>query len=410
MEFLETVETVFEKIGNILASIWANSFVKALVFLIVAFVAAGLASFLAKKLCRLLKLDAKLDKWGVNEGQVGTSIKFIGKLVYLIVFLLFLPAALNALGLEGVSEPITGFVSACVGALPNILFALILIFVGIFLGQILAQIVTVLLAKTKVDTLTQKITNGKETGIKISLIVGKVVYAVVLLIAIVQALTILGIEAVSAPAMSIINAVFGAIPNIILAAVVVAVGLLVANIVCNLLGNLLTGVDLNGLVAKILPNANIKFSMTKLVVNVVRVVIMLFIVAQGIEVLGLGILTNIFAAVIAYLPLLIKAIIIAIAAFFGANLLETFVVKSTSNAKIGKITKAMVFVVAGFMILSQLDFATFIVNSAFIIIMLALAVAFAIAFGTGGKDFAKKTLDKVDFDKVKVTEEKKDEE
>ena len=410
MEILETIETVFGKIGNILSSIWANAFIKALVFLIIAFVAAGLASFLAKKLCRMLKLDAKLDKWGVNEGQVGTSINFIGKLVYLIVFLLFLPAALNALGLEGVSEPITGFVSTCIGYLPNILFALILIFVGIFVGQILAQIVTVLLAKTKIDALTRKLVNGKETGIKVSLIVGKVVYAVVLLIAIVQALTILGIEAISAPALSIISTVFGAIPNIILASVVIGVGLLIANIVCNLLSNLLTGVDLNGLVSKIVPNANIKFSVTKLVVNVVRVVIMLFIVAQGIEVLGLGILTNIFAAVIAYLPLLLKAIIIAIVAFFGANLLETFVVKSTSNAKIGKITKAMVFVVAGFMILSQLDFATFIVNSAFIIIMLALATAFAIAFGTGGKDFAKKTLDKVDLDKIKVTEEKKDEE
>lgn len=401
---------VLEKIGDVFDAIWGNSFVKALVFLIIAFVAAGLASFLVKKLCKLLKLDAKLDKWGVNEGQVGTSINFIGKLVYLVVFLLFLPAALNALGLEGVSAPITGFVSACVGYLPNILFALILIFVGIFLGQILAQIVTVLLAKTKIDNLTKKVANGKETGIKISVIVGKVVYAVVLLIAIVQALTILGIEAVSTPALSIINAVFGAIPNIILAAVVIAVGLLVANIACNLLGNVLTGVNLDGLVAKVLPNAKIKFSVTKLVINIVRVVIMLFIVAQGIEVLGLSMLTNIFAAVIGYLPLLIKAIVIAIVAFFGANLLESFLNKSMANAKLGKLAKAMVFVLAGFMILSQLEFAEFIVNCAFVIVMSALAVAFAIAFGTGGKDFAKKTLDKVDFDKNTNEEEKKDEE
>ena len=45
------------------------------------------------------------------------------------------------------------------------------------------------------------------------------------------------------------------------------------------------------------------------------------------------------------------------------------------------------------MVLNQLGIATKIVNSAFVIILAALGVAFAIAFGIGGRDFAKKTLD-----------------
>ena len=53
-------------------------------------------------------------------------------------------------------------------------------------------------------------------------------------------------------------------------------------------------------------------------------------------------------------------------------------------------------VLAGFMILSQLGIASQIVNTAFEIFLAAVAVAFALAFGLGGKDFAKKTLDKVD--------------
>ena len=47
------------------------------------------------------------------------------------------------------------------------------------------------------------------------------------------------------------------------------------------------------------------------------------------------------------------------------------------------------------MLLNQLDVATVIVNYAFIIIIGALAVAFAISFGIGGRDFAKKTLERV---------------
>lgn len=392
-KFLEAVE-----------KIWANSFVQALVYLILAFVCAGLACFLAKKLCKAVKLDKKLDKWGINDGQIGTSINFVGKLVYLIVFLLFLPAVFNALGLEGVSQPITNFASACISYLPNVIFAIILTFVGVFLGQIVAQIVTVLLAKTKIDNLTSKL-GAKGEGIKLSAIIGKVVYAAILLIMIVQALTVLGIEAISAPALAIINSIFGAIPSIILAVVVVACGLLVANIACNLLGNVLLGVNFDGLIAKFIPK--LKVSATKIVVNVVRTLILLFIVAQGVEVLGLSMLTGIMAAIIAYLPLVIKALIIAVVAFFGANFVEKFLDKTVSVKNIGKIAKAMIYVVATFMVLSQLDFATTIVNSAFIIIMIALAIAFALAFGLGGKDFAKKTLDKLETKQDDKTEEDK---
>lgn len=48
------------------------------------------------------------------------------------------------------------------------------------------------------------------------------------------------------------------------------------------------------------------------------------------------------------------------------------------------------------MALEQLDFATAIVQQAFVLILGAAAVAFAIAFGIGGRDFAKRQLDKAD--------------
>ncbi len=391
-----------DKFLDIVRDIWSISFVQALVYLIIAFIAAGIASALVKGLCKVLKLDAKLDKWGVNEGQIGTSIKFIGKLVYLIVFMLFLPSALSALGLHAVSAPITGFVSTIINYIPNIIAALILVFVGIYIGQLITQIVIVLLAKTKIDTLAQKL-GSKEGGVKISFIIGKALYGVIILITLVQALTVLGIEAISAPALTIIHSIFSAIPNILLAAIVIACGILVANIACSLLKTVLEGVNLDNLVGKIIPQISGKFSATKVVVNVVRTIIMLFIVAQGVEILGFALLTGIASAIIAYLPMVIKALIIAFVAFVGANIAESALAKAMPNCCcVGKIAKAIIIVVASFMVLSQLDFATAIVNSAFIIILCGLSLAFAIAFGIGGKDFAKKTLDKVS--------EKKDEE
>ena len=59
------------------------------------------------------------------------------------------------------------------------------------------------------------------------------------------------------------------------------------------------------------------------------------------------------------------------------------------------------------MVLSQLGIAADIVNAAFKLVLAAIAVAFAIAFGVGGRDFASHTLKKLEdnLEKKSDTEE-----
>ncbi len=399
------MQEFYDKFMGVVESIWAIDLVRFIVYLLLAFVFAAIAKFVAVKLLKLIKLDKLLDKWGVNEGYVGTSLSLVGKLVYIIVFLLFLPSALNALGLHEVSGPISGMVSQFVDYLPNIVAAGILIYVGIFIALIIGQIVAVLLRKTKLDSLLKRKDEEKAT-VLLSDIIVKIVMAIIILITIVQALTVLNIDAVSGPALGIISQIFGAIPSIILAAVVISCGILVAGIACGLLNNVLLAVNFDSIVEKVLPQ--LKVSATKIVVNVVRSLIILFVVAQGIEVLGLTIFTTIVSAVVAYLPLVIKSAVIAFVAFVGASMLEGALLKDGSkNAGIAKVVKIGVYVLAGFMILSQLELASVIVNTAFVVTLGAVAIAFALAFGLGGRDFAKKTLDKVD-EKIDNKDEKND--
>jgi hypothetical protein len=176
------------------------------------------------------------------------------------------------------------------------------------------------------------------------------------------------------------------------------VGTLVANLACGLLYNVLVAVNFDNVTKKVLPQ--VKASATKLVVAIVRAVIIIFVAAQGVEALNLSIFTMITADVIAYLPILIKAAVILLGAIIGANALEAVVAKAVPQcAKAGKAVKAVVFVIAGFMILSQLGIAPAIVEKAFTYTILAIAVAFALAFGLGGKDFAKKVLESAAKDK-----------
>ena len=383
-----------DKITQIIQSIWAIDVVRFVIYLILAFVVAGISKFIVTRLLRLVRLDRLLDKWGVNEGQVGTSTSLVGKLIYVLVFLLFLPSALAALGLHEVSQPLAGMVSQFVSYIPNIVAAGILIYVGIFVAVIIGQIISALLRKTKIDDLIKR-KDEEKSVVLLSDIIVKIVSAVIILVTIVQALTVLNIRAISDPALGIINMIFGAIPSIILAAVVISGGLLVTSIACGLLSNVLVAINFDGIVKKILPQMNM--SATKVVVNIVRALIVLFVVAQGVEVLGLTIFTAIVTAIVAYLPLVFKSAIIALVAFVGASMIEGLISKNNEKmAGIAKIVKVAIYVVAGFMILSQLDLASTIVNIAFIATLAALAVAFALAFGLGGRDFAKKTLDKVD--------------
>lgn len=382
-----------DKIMEIIQNIWSIGLVQFIVYLALAFLVAALAQIIVVSLLKLLKLDKKFDKWGINEGRVGTSLSLIGKLVFLVVFLLFLPPALNALGLSSVAGPLSGIASSIVSYLPNLLGAGILLYVGILLAIIIGQLLGVLLSKTKIDNIITR--NENKKAVLLSDVIVKIVVSVIILITVVQALTVLNIDAISVPALQIINAIFSAVPSIILAAVVICVGLLVANIACGLLSNLLVAVNLDGIATKVLPS--LKASATKIVVNIVKTLIIIFVVAQGVEVLGLAILSAIVASIVAYIPLVVKSAVIAAVAFIGASLLENLIVKSNEKAAgIAKIVKIAVYVLAGFMILSQLEIASAIIDTAFVVTLGAVAVAFALAFGLGGKDFAKKTLDKVD--------------
>jgi uncharacterized protein YacL len=82
-------------------------------------------------------------------------------------------------------------------------------------------------------------------------------------------------------------------------------------------------------------------------------------------------------------------------ALLAAEWIEKVISKKFSGSKIvASAAKISIIILAVFMTLNQLGIAPSIVNSAFIIILGAVAIAFAIAFGIGGRDFARNVLQK----------------
>ena len=89
-------------------------------------------------------------------------------------------------------------------------------------------------------------------------------------------------------------------------------------------------------------------------------------------------------------------IILAIG-LFAANMAGSAIENKFPKAKAAAlIAKVAIYVVTGFVCLSQLGVAIAIVETTFILIIAALCIAFAVAFGIGGRTFAANTLEKLE--------------
>lgn len=369
----------------------------AVLLLVVAFIAATIAKKLVTKLLKTVKAEEKLAKIGVKDASTGSSIEFIAKLVYFITFLLFLPGVLDKLGMNSVSQPITNMVNDFLAFIPKLVGAGIIIAVGVLIAKIVRDLLIALLRATKIDQLQAKAGILVTETSALSTIISNVLYGVILLIMITSALDALGIEAISVPANAIVTSIFDMIPYVLGAIVIIAVGVFISNLVAKLLGSLLAGVGTDKLIEKITGAPSKKVVLSKLISSVVKYVLIIIFIVQGINVLQLPVLTEIGAAIIGYMPAVLSAVIIVAIGAFAANTAETALIKKFPEAKAGALAaKVAIYVLAAFLCLSQLNVANVIVETTFILLIAALCIAFAIAFGVGGRKFAETTLDKLE--------------
>lgn len=391
MRYLQELLSYFETL--------LPSVVTAIILLIVAYLVALIAKGIVVKGLKLLKLEKYTDKLGVVDEVTGSSLEFIGKLVFVIVFLMFLPAVLDRLGMQNVSNTISGLVSQFVNFIPNILAAILILVFGVFIARIIRQLVAPMLKRLNIDKLQEKAGVGGDESVTLSSMISYVIYVIILIPIIIAALQTLNITAISQPATAVLDQIFTIIPQVIVAIILIVIGTYVAKITGKLLSNLLSSIGTDAITKKIITSDSSKmkdFSLSKAIGEVVKYIIILLFIVQALNVIKLDVLKSVGEAIIAYLPFVISAIIIMGVALFFAAWVESFMREKYPNAGLTTlIIKYAIIVIAIFMTLIQLDIATSIVNAAFIIVLGAIAIAFAIAFGVGGREFAAKTMEKL---------------
>lgn len=380
-----------ETFREIMYTIWPV--LKALLILAAAFIVAGVIKSLVVKLLAKEKVAKALGK--VDPDGKGGVAQFIAKAVYLLVFLLFVPGIFSALGLSVIVSPITNILNAIWGYVPNVIAAAIVLVVGFMIAKLVRQLLIPVFDKINVNKIQEKAGIEVSNSDKLSVTLAYIVYYLILIPMIVMSLEVLNISVISVPATNILNSILGFIPNILVGLIIVVIGCMIGKFVGQIVTRLIATAGLDAKIAKLLDKDDQKFSLSKLAGTIVNIIVVIFFVVEGLNVLQLEVLTNIGTVVIGYLPAVLSAVIIAVVAFFASSVAEKALKKNGKNTY-AMIAKVAIFTVAGFMILSQLGIAAEIVNTAFKLVLAAVAIAVALAFGLGGKEFAANTLKKID--------------
>ncbi|ANU14145.1 hypothetical protein B481_0827 [Planococcus halocryophilus Or1] len=398
----------FRGVGNTIIDYIPNV-LGALLLLLVAWIVATVVRAIFTKGLKKAGADRAMVKGHMakTKEDADSILDSIGKILYYLIFILFIPSVLQALDMNNVAQPISNMMDKLLAFLPNLFMAIIILVIGYFVAKFVKNLVFSLLTAINIDKWFNKFTNKPsgttgttrmDAGDKATLanVLANTVFVIVLIPILTIALETLNIRSISEPIVNMLNQVLNMIPNIFVAIILILVGVLIAKFVGDLLISLLNGTGINrfSTYLNIDKTKTPSFDIANIIGKVVQAIIIIFFTVEAMNVLQLDVLNGIGEAVIAYLPLLISSLIILGLGLIGGSLLGNYVKQASGNRLMGAVVKYVIIVIAVFMTLDQLNFATNIVNLAFLFIIAGLAVAFAISFGIGGRDFAKRQLEK----------------
>jgi len=382
-----------------------------ILFLIIAILAGYLVKSLIVKGAKALKLD---QKFGESTKEANSIPELLGKLGFILTVLFFLPGIFDRFGLNNISTPLTGMVGTFLGYIPRLIGAALLLFLGFVIAKIVQQLTKGFLERVNVDRLKDKMgltdsepgEEPRRNALPLADLGGKVLYVIVLIPFIIAALEVLSIDAITDPAVMMLTSITSIIPQILAAGILIVIGIFIAKLVGDLVENIIDGFGISDKVADVMDEPkSTGFDLGNIVGIVVKALIILFFTVQAFDLIGLSIFQSIGGAIIAYLPMILSAMLILIGGYILGSIVKRFIIKMVPEARFAAIVvKSVIVAIAALMALSHLGIGALFVETLFIAIIVSAAVAFALAFGIGGRDFAKSTLQKLE----KNMEENKD--
>ncbi len=202
---------------------------------IIFFVGSMIAK-IVKQIVETAMMTVNFDRWankgGVEQVTGNSSIsKTIGTVVYVLIIVPVAIAALQALQISSISDPLVGMLQTILNAIPNIIGAAIILGLGYALARWVSGIVEDLLPGLGVDRSVAAMGILPE-GTTVSGVVGKVAMIAIMLVSAIAATRLLNFPELTA----LVNEVLTLGGSVIFGGVIIAVGFLIANLLAKLVG------------------------------------------------------------------------------------------------------------------------------------------------------------------------------
>ncbi|MDX1776124.1 MAG: mechanosensitive ion channel, partial [Desulfobulbales bacterium] len=390
---LEPIQGLLDKTMAFIPNIFA-----AAIFLLVFWIIAKIVRQIVTTLLASLGVDTFGEKIGLEKQKLSA---IAGAIVYILIIIPGITLALDSLNLGSITEPISNMLNLVLEKIPTILIAAVVLGAGFLFAGLARKFITEISASAGADTLSEKV--GGE-ALKISGLLGTLAYFFIIVPILIATLDILELNAVTAPISNMLNIVLSSLPSIFTAAVILAIGYYVGRIVARLATEMLTGFGFNSIpeklgLASMAPAegeaaANVK-TPAGFVGGLVLAGIMLFAAIEASEILGFTILSELTSQFIVFAGQVLTGIIILGIGLFLANLAAKAIKASSlpSADFVSFAARVAIIIFASAMALGQMGIASQIINMAFGLLLGAIAVAIAIAFGLGGRDSAAAILE-----------------
>ncbi len=383
MEFLESfTSSLSTKFGGAVPGVLA-----ALLVLIIGLFLAGVVKRVVKSLFKRTQIDEKIGK----KIKVGFDLgDFIAKMCYYLVVLFVLLLVLNMMGINSVLDPLKNMLQKFVSYIPNIIGAGIIGFAGYLIAKLASEAVGFI--STSIESLSSKV--GFDDAAGLTKIVKQVVFIIIFIPILIQAIATLNMDAISVPATEMLSTLLNSVPNIIAAVLILGVFYFVGRYVVSILKQLLTNLKVDDLAGKIgLANVLGTSSLSAIISNIAFFFLMFTGVIIAFDKLEFTAINDILHDVFNIAGKVFFGMIILLAGSFVAYLAAKAVKGSSNGAWLASVVKFAVMGIFLAFALHTMGIAQTIVNLAFGLTLGAIAIAFALAFGLGGREAAGKQME-----------------
>jgi len=335
-----------------------------------------------------IKLDERINKGREEQFKIES---LIATFFYYLALLYVLVVVLSFLGVESALAPLQNMYTQFIGYSLNIIAAGVIGFAGYIIARIASGVVGALASGA--DVLTEKI--GLGNSVNLSKLVQQLVFIFIFVPILIAALDALKISAISDPATEMIKELVNAIPVIIYAAVTFAAFFIAGKFIVSTLVELLKNLKADSLPEKLGLNTVFgkEFSLSKVAGNVLFFFIMFMAVINVFELLDMTRITTVLKELLELAGKILLGTTILVIGNFFSNVAYKVLHKGEETKTLATIARYAILALVLAFGLNAMGLADTIVNLAFGLTLGAVAVAFALAFGLGGREAAGKHLE-----------------